>query len=97
MTSLDDVARNLANAHREADPDIKRIFQIVDPAGKEVVLLEVSDSVGFTGSIMPFRFAARPDLGIPYPSVVILLSPEEEELLDKKELEFPDTWGSTRN
>lgn len=93
MRTIQQVAQDLANAHRKADPDITQIFMIDDPSGTEVRLLEVSGSVGFTGSIMPFRFAARPDLDLPYASVVILLSPEEKRLLDEKELGLPDAWG----
>jgi len=93
MKSVDEVAKNLATAHKKADPDIRQIYLIEDPTGKEIRLVEVSTSVGFTGSIMPFRFAARPDLDVPYPSVVILLSPEEKDLLDRRELELPDAWG----
>ncbi|MEI7892822.1 MAG: hypothetical protein WCI05_07010 [Myxococcales bacterium] len=89
MKPVDDVARALANAHKKADPDIRQIYLIEDPSGKEVRLVEVSDSVGFTGTVMPFRFAARPDLDVPYPSVLILLSPEEKALLDRKELDLP--------
>ncbi|MDI1428802.1 hypothetical protein [Polyangium sorediatum] len=93
--TVEEVARDLAAAHRRADPDIQQIFMIADPAGAEVRLLEVSSSVGNTGSVMPFRFSARPDLDVPFPSVVILLSPEEKEQLDRQELHLPATWGSS--
>ncbi|WP_437630701.1 hypothetical protein [Sorangium sp. So ce854] len=95
MKRVDEVAKHLAEAHKKADPDIQQIYMVEDPTGAEVRLVEVSGSVGYTGAVMPFRFAARPDLDIPYPSVVILLSPEEKTLLDRKELELPDTWGSS--
>ncbi len=77
MKSVEEVAKDLAHAHRQADPDIQQIWMSEDPSGREVRLLEVSGSVGNIGAIMPFRFSARhPD--VPYPSVVILLSPEEK-------------------
>lgn len=95
MKAVFEVAKDLAEAHKKADPEIRQIYLVEDPAGAEVRLIEVSSAVGYTGSIMPFRFAARPDLDIPYPSVVILLSPEEKDLLDRKELELPNTWGSS--
>lgn len=94
MKTTAEVAKELARAHRRADPDIQQIYLIEDPDGAEVRLLEVSESVGYTGSVMPFRFAARPDLDVPYPSVVVLMSPEEKALLDQKELELPVAWGS---
>jgi hypothetical protein len=95
MMSIHDVALTLARAHRKADAEIREIFLAKDPAGKEVRLLEVSSSVGNTGSILPFRFAAREDLGIPYPSVIVLVSPEEKQSLDNKELQLPESWGSS--
>lgn len=93
MKPMDEVAKHLAKAHKKADPDIQQIYMVEDPAGTEVRLVEVSGSVGNTGTVMPFRFSARPDLDIPYASVVVLLSPEEKDLLDRKELELPDSWG----
>lgn len=95
MMSIHEVALILAQAHRNADSEIRQIFLANDPAGKEVRLLEVSDSAGNTGAIMPFRFAARPDLGVPYPSVIVLVSPEEKESLDNKELHLPESWGDS--
>jgi hypothetical protein len=95
MKPVEEVAKHLAKAHKKADPDIQQIYMVEDPAGTEVRLVEVSGSVGYTGTVMPFRFAARPDLDIPYASVVILLSPEEKALLDRKELELPNGWGSS--
>jgi hypothetical protein len=97
MKSVDDVARELATAHKEADTEMHEVFQAEDPSGREVRLLEVSDSVGNTGVVMPFRFNARPDLGIPYPSVVVLLSREEKTQLDAGELALPSTWGLSPN
>ena len=93
MKSVDEVARILARAHRKADPETQQIYMVEDPAGAEVRLVEVSGSVGNTGAVMPFRFSARPDLDVPYPSVVILLSPQEKALLDTHELELPSAWG----
>ena len=94
MKTVEDVARELAAAHRDADSDIQEIYFYPDPAGEEVRLVEVSGSVGNTGEVLPFRFAARPDLGVPYPSVVVLLSPEEKQALDSKLLALPANWGN---
>jgi hypothetical protein len=93
MKSVADVARELANSHKDVDGQIQGIFQAADPTGLEVRLVEVSGSVGNTGVVMPFRFNARPDLGIPYASVVVLLSPEEKAQLDAGVLALPSTWG----
>jgi hypothetical protein len=94
MKSVDEVARELALAHKDVDSDIQAVFQVADPSGCEVRLLEVSASVGNAGVVMPFRFKARADLGIPYPAVLVLLSPEEKKRLDAGELTLPSTWGS---
>ncbi len=91
--SLLEVAQDLARAHKEADREIQQIYMVEDPSGREVRLVEVSGSVGYTGSVMPFRFAARDDLNVPYESVIILLNPEEKEMLDQKKLALPEAWG----
>lgn len=95
MASVNDVAKELAKAHKAADPDIEQIYLVEDPKGSEVRLVEVSKTVGNTGTVMPFRFAARPDLGVHYPSVIVLLSPEELALVNDRELSLPDAWGAS--
>jgi hypothetical protein len=44
--------------------------------------------------ILPVRFAPRPDLGVPYDSVVVLLSPAEWEEVRAGRLPLPPEWGS---
>jgi hypothetical protein len=95
MSTIRQAAKKMADAHRQADPDITQVYLVDDPNGSEVRLVEVSGSVGNTGSILPFRFAARPDRNMPYASVVILVSPEEKQLLDDKELDLPESWGES--
>ncbi|MEN9577361.1 MAG: hypothetical protein RJA70_370 [Pseudomonadota bacterium] len=92
MTPILDVARQLAEAHRKEDPTTKEIYLAED--GNEVRLVEVSGSVGTSGEVLPFRFAARPDKGIPYMSTVLLLSEEEWRLVKAGELHLPEGWGS---
>ncbi|MCC6646647.1 MAG: hypothetical protein IT374_13880 [Polyangiaceae bacterium] len=70
-----EVARELAEAHRAEDPETKSVF-LADSVD-EVRLVEVSGSVGTSGEVLPFRFAPRPDLGVPYASVVVLLSEDD--------------------
>lgn len=91
--SLDEVARELAEAHREADPTTQAVYLALDPAGREIRLVEVSGSVGTTGEVLPFRFGPRVDQGIPYPSIVVLLSPDEWKQLEAGQLELPESWG----
>jgi hypothetical protein len=53
----------MAESHRKEDPATTAVFLAEDPA--EVRLVEVSRSVSSAGEVLPFRFAARPDLGVP--------------------------------
>ena len=86
-----DVAKELADAHRREDPSTTAVFLAEDAA--EVHLVEVSGAVATSGEVLPFRFGARPDLDIPYASVVILLSEEEWASVERGELELPPGWG----
>ncbi len=95
MQTIYQVAALLAAAHRKQDPEIQEIFVVEDPTGREVRLLEVSSGVGSVGAIMPYGYAARPDLGVPYPSIIVLVSPEEKEHLDQGRLRLPEGWGES--
>lgn len=92
MTQIEQ-ARQLADHHRENDPETTHIYFIEDPSDGEVRLLEISTSVGNVGAVMPVRFTARPDQGLPYPTVIVLLSPDELAKVDDGELELPEAWG----
>ncbi len=94
MKSVFEVARELAEAHKEEDPATTDIF-LADAPG-EVRLVEVSGSVGSSEprEVLPFRFGAQPEEGIDYPSVVDLLSPAEWEAVKKGELPLPPGWNA---
>ena len=93
MKTVLEVAESLARSHRREDPATQAIYLAPAPADDEVRLVEVSGSLGSTGEVLPFRFTARPDQGIDYPSVVVLLSLDEwQDLLDGK-LKLPPGWG----
>ena len=70
-------AVELADAHRKADKATTLIKLVESGIQNEIHLLEVSDSAPNSGEVLPFRFAADPVHGVPYPSVVILLNPLE--------------------
>lgn len=91
MKSIMEVAKELAEAHRKEDPETLDIYLANDQY--EVRLVEVSKSLARMGEVLPFRFKARPDQGIPYASVVVLLSPEEWEELNAGKLSLPAGWG----
>jgi hypothetical protein len=48
------------------------------------------------GEVLPFRFKEQPEQGVPYPSVVVLLSPAEWAAVEKDELTLPAGWEKTR-
>jgi hypothetical protein len=91
MKPISEVARELADAHRVEDPQTRSVF--LAESDSEVRLVEVSGSVGDSGEVLPFRFAARPDLGVPYASVVVLLSEDDWRRIERGELELPQGWG----
>ena len=91
MKTISEVAHELANAHRTEDPDTKSVF--LAKSASEVRLVEVSGSVGNSGEVLPFRFAPRPDLGVPYASVVVLLSEDDWHRVEQGDLSLPEGWG----
>lgn len=91
MKTIPEVAHELAQAHRLEDPDTKSVF--LAESDSEVRLVEVSGSVGTSGEVLPFRFAPRPDLGVPYASVVVLLSEDDWHRVERGSLSLPDGWG----
>ena len=97
VRSRSDVAQLLAEEHRKNDPDLQAVYLADDPNDREIRLVEVSGSVGMTWQVLPFRFAARPDLGVPYPCVIVLLSPEEWAALAApgSDLALPASWGTS--
>jgi hypothetical protein len=89
-----EVAQELASAHRAEDPETRSVF--LAESESEVRLVEVSGSIGTSGEVLPFRFAPRPDLGVPYASVVLLLSEDDWGRVERGELALPVGWGSPR-
>lgn len=93
MRSLETVAREVAAAHCEQDPDTTAVYLVPDPAGAEIRLVEVSRALGTVGEILPYRFKPTPERGVPYATVIILLSPADWEQLQQGQLELPQGWG----
>ncbi|MGM0575292.1 MAG: hypothetical protein ACQEXJ_06140 [Myxococcota bacterium] len=92
--SLEETARELASAHKAEDPDTQAVYLVADPSGQEIRLIEVTGSVGSVGELLPYRFEAAPDQGVAYPTVVVLLSPEEWDKVRRGELALPEGWES---
>lgn len=64
---------------------------------EQIRLVEVddtySDPIGSTGEVLPFGFAAQPDLGYDHPTVLIVLSPEEWNQVQSGKLSLPEGWN----
>ena len=79
MKTVEDVARLLAQEHKNDDPSITEIYW--SPHATEVRLIEVNSSLSDRKEILPFRFS--PDFpDVPYAYVVILLSPRDWAVRD---------------
>ncbi len=97
MSEKDSVARELARRHYDVEPGISQIFTIIDVSADEqasnvpIKLLEVNDATVPAG-FMPLQFAPAPASGIPFPSVIVEVTPEEFQLILSKELPLPVGW-----
>ncbi len=94
MKTVLDVATELANAHKKEDPCTQAVY--LADSDREVRLVEVSSAVEGPGDVLPFRFAARDDLGVPYESVIVLLSVDDWTRLSDGRLSLPDGWGEPK-
>jgi hypothetical protein len=94
-SAIFDVAIELAEAHRKEDPGTLAVY--LAESNNEVRLVEVSGSVGDSGEVLPFRFAASAEHDVPYPSVVVLLSEADWKRVEAGELELPSDWGAPKD
>ncbi len=92
MKAILDEAKELAAAHRAADPKTTTIKFFPTATPKHICLLEVTTSAPTTGEVMPFTFPPDPIHGVRHPSTVILLSPQEWSDVQSKNLPLPPTW-----
>jgi hypothetical protein len=94
MPEKDQVARLLADAHREMEPAISLIIRLVvdreGEAREPVKLLEVNPATSPSG-ILPIAFTADPPR-VPYPSVVIEVTEAEFEQIRAGSLSLPAGW-----
>jgi hypothetical protein len=92
-----DVARTLANKHYEAEDGLQRVFRLTGSTALEmrpdepIMLLEVNSNTVPSG-ILPVSFGPAPASGIPYPSVIVEVSPEEFAKIQTYELALPKGW-----
>lgn len=89
LQSIKQQAEELARANREAEPTISETYWF--PHEDEVRLVEIDPSAPSSpdGRVHPFRFRPSPADGLPAPSDVALVSPD-----DFRRAELPEGWGS---
>ena len=55
-------------------------------------LVEVVEGSPSANEVLPFRFAADADQGVPYPVVIVELSPDEFDQVENGTLSLPAGW-----
>ena len=97
MNDWEEVAKLLAQRHYSFEPSITEIRTpcAAGPSdsgqNEPIKLLEVNANTVPSG-ILPLRFDAAPGSGIPYPSVIVEVTPDEYEKIKNNELRLPDGW-----
>ena len=78
----DEAAKRLAQKHREVELGISQILRFKDRLeverleGEPIKLLEVNANTVPSG-VMPLRFGAAPAIGVPFPTVIVEVTPGE--------------------
>jgi hypothetical protein len=86
-----------AQYHDQAEAGLQAVFRLTGSAEVEVrpiepiKLLEVNTNTVASG-VLPVQFGPAPASGIPYPSIIVEVSPEEFEKIKTKELKLPKGW-----
>ena len=76
---------------------LQSVFRLTGSAEVElrpiepIKLLEVNTNTVASG-VLPVQFGPAPASGIPYPSIIVEVSPEEFEKIKTKELMLPKGW-----
>ena len=97
MPKKDEAAKNLAKAHSDLEPGIVKVFAIQESQEQEVLestpikLLEVNTNTSPSG-IIPIQFGPNPSFNVPYPSVIVEITPAELDLLRQNQLSLPSGW-----
>lgn len=92
-----DAARKLATAHYEVEPGLTRVIRFTGSAEVEVrsaepiKLLEINEATIPSG-VMPLHFGPAPASGVPFPSVIVEVTPGEFEQIQRHELKLPPGW-----
>ena len=97
VVDMTTAANNLANCHYQLEPGITQIlryraqsnvqFARIEP----IKLLEVNHNTVASG-VLPLFFGPAPASGIPYPSVIVEVTPDEYKKIQLRELKLPAGW-----
>jgi hypothetical protein len=94
MPDKDDIARRLAEAHRQEQTSITQIVRLLGPqeadGSEPIKLLEVNPATSPSG-IWPIAFTPDPP-EVPYGSVVVEVTPTEYEDIVADRLRLPNDW-----
>jgi hypothetical protein len=96
-TEREAVARGLANKHYEIESGLTQVYWITSASEAEsspeepIKLLEVNRDTIESG-VMPLHFGPAPASGIPYPSIIIEVTPNEFEKIQSHQLKLPHGW-----
>ena len=96
-TEKAEAAKQLAKRHYDVEAGLTKIFRLTGTADVEVSplepikLLEVNTTTASSG-IMPLHFGAAPSSGIPFPSIIVEVTPDEFEKIQTQELKLPEGW-----
>lgn len=85
-------AIELARAHRDIDSATQDVYLASGDNDPLIRLIEVSASVPTTSEFFPYAFTDDPKNGVPYPSVLILVSPDEWKSLIAGQRKLPQGW-----
>jgi hypothetical protein len=97
MTNQDQAAKELAEKHYQIETGVTQIFRIKKNTNHEansvepIILLEVNQNTVASG-ILPLYFGPIPAAGIPFPSVIVEITPDELCKIQNQELKLPDGW-----
>jgi len=98
VPSKEDVATDLIQAHFQVEPHLTEVWRIrgenEGSPTEPIKLLEVNDATVATGSIMPFSFAPTAD--VPYPTIIVEVTPEEFEAVKSDPTKLPRGWSLNR-
>lgn len=94
--SKDGVAKRLAEAHYQIEPQMEKIIRLVRPEHEEdpkepIKLLEVNPVTTMSG-IVPIYFGPHAAKNIFFPSVIVEICPEELESIRHGDLLLPEGW-----